>query len=81
MSNQNYEIVKNAEGRYNLIVNGQFVKSYSRKADAKRGYLRMGRCAELGAGRGDTTATETAHLPPASNTGGQTGVTRGDKLA
>ena len=40
MSNQNYEIVKNAEGRYDLIVNGQFVKSYSRKADAERGYLR-----------------------------------------
>ena len=34
MSNQNYEIVKNSEGRYDLIVNGQFVKSYSRKADA-----------------------------------------------
>lgn len=32
MSNQNYEIVKNAEGRYDLFVNGQFVKSYSRKA-------------------------------------------------
>ena len=74
MSNQNYEIVKNAEGRYDLMVDGQFVKSYSRKADAQRGYLRMGRCAESGAGRGDTTATEAAHLPPASNTGGQTGV-------
>ena len=45
MSNQNYEIVKNAEGRYDLIVNGQFVKSYSRKADAQRGYLRMSGCA------------------------------------
>lgn len=42
MSNQNYEIVKNSEGRYDLIVNGQFVKSYSRKADAQRGYLRNG---------------------------------------
>ena len=69
-----YQIIKNAEGRYDLIVDGQIVKSYSRKADAERGYLRMGRCAESGAGRGDTTATETAHLPPASNTGGQTGV-------
>ena len=74
MSNQNYEIVKNAEGRYDLIVNGQFVKSYSRKADAQRGYLRMSGCAGAQAGSGNATECATAHLPPASNTGGQTGV-------
>ena len=74
MSNQNYEIVKNAEGRYDLIVNGQFVKSYTRKADAQRGYLRMSGCAVAQAGSGDATECATAHLPPASNTGGQTGV-------
>ena len=74
MSNQNYEIVKNAEGRYDLMINGQFVKSYSRKADAERGYLRMGGCAGAQAGSGNATECATAHLPPASNTGGQTGV-------
>ena len=73
MSNQNYEIVKNAEGRYDLIVNGQFVKSYSRKADAQRGYLRMSGCAVAQAGSGNVTECATAHLPPL--------VTRGDKLA
>lgn len=31
-----YQIIKNAEGRYDLIVDGQIVKSYSRKADAPR---------------------------------------------
>ena len=68
-----FQIIKNAEGRYDLIVDGQFVKSYTRKADAQRGYLRMGGCAGAQAGA-DATECAAAQLPPASNTGGQTGV-------
>lgn len=37
----NHEIIKTENGKYALIVEGQTVAEYTRKADAKRGYARL----------------------------------------
>ena len=42
----NHEIIKTDSGKYALIVEGQTIAEYTRKADAKRGYARL--CAKSG---------------------------------
>lgn len=73
----NAEIIQNADSKFDLIVDGQIIKSYTRKSDAKRGlerYLSRQENQEQSCAvesDGATTAESTAQLPPASNTGGQ----------
>lgn len=73
----NYSIVKNKDNRYELFLDNKFVKSYTRKSDAKRGYERLRAAAAAGAVEA-TLADAAATQPPASNTGGHNGAERKD---
>ncbi len=74
----NHEIVKNQDGKFDLIVDSQIVKTYTRKADAKRGYLRMiGAATEATGAAQATQVADVAQPAPASNTGGQNGAVQG----
>ena len=35
------QITQNEQGKFDLYINGQFIRSYSHKADAKRGFARL----------------------------------------
>lgn len=48
------EIIQNEQGTFDLYINGQFIRSYTRKADAKRGFSRLAKQTV------ETAATETA---------------------
>ena len=73
----NHEIIKTESGKYALIVAGQTVAEYTRKADAKRGYARL--CAKSECADAQTDSREAAagcaaaQTPPTSNTGGLNG--------
>ena len=50
------QITQNEQGKFDLYINGQFIRSYTRKADAKRGFSRLekqpaGDCGHGGAKR------------------------------
>lgn len=77
MSAENFEIVKNQDNRFSLFVDGDFIKDYSRKSDALRGYERLRAAAAAGAAEA-TLADAAAAQPPASNTGGRTGAEQRD---
>lgn len=57
----NHEVVKNQDGKFDLIVDGQMVKTYTRKADAKRGYLRMVGATTAATGAAQGTMTRDKH--------------------
>ena len=75
----NHEIIKTESGKYALIVEGQTIAEYTRKADAKRGYARL--CAKSGEmfanaqtdSREAAAGCAVAQTPPTSNTGGLVG--------
>ena len=62
------EITQNQQGTFDLYINGQFIRSYTRKADAKRGFSTAGQQTAVRRLR-----TRRRKTPPL--------VTRGDKLA
>ena len=70
LQNMNYEIVKTEQGKFALYVNGEFVKDYTRKSSAIRGYERL--IASLGSVESGCAAAERCSHPPL--------VTRGDKI-
>ena len=73
------EITQNEQGTFDLYINGQFIRSYTRKADAKRGfsrYVAASVCDGVAANSRQAVADTQAQNAPASNTGGQNGVIR-----
>ena len=85
------EITQNQQGTFDLYINGQFIRSYTRKADAKRGFSRLAKqstettevsdtaesvCDGGSANSRQAVADTQAQNAPASNTGGQTGASR-----
>ena len=73
------EITQNQQGTFDLYINGQFIRSYTRKADAKRGFSRYVAASGCDAGAASSRqaiADTAAQSAPASNTGGQNGVSR-----
>lgn len=65
-----WDIVKNAEGKFDLFVGGILVRSYTRKSDAKRGYERLCAAGAAAETAQAALADAPAAQPPASNTGG-----------
>ena len=75
------QITQNAQGTFDLYITGQFIRSYTRKADAKRGFSRLEKQAASGCDAGAASSRQAiadtaAQSAPASNTGGQTGASR-----
>ena len=73
------QITQNEQGTFDLYINGQFIRSYTRKADAKRGfsrYVAASVCDGVAANSRQAVADTQAQNAPASNTGGQTGAAR-----
>ena len=79
LQNMNYEIVKTEQGKFALYVNGEFVKDYTRKSSAIRGYERLiaslgsveSGCADAQTDSACATGCGAVQPPPTSNTGGQ----------
>lgn len=76
------QITQNEQGKFDLYINGQFIRSYTRKADAKRGFTRLEKqaadtaasgCDDVAASSRQAIADTAAQSAPASNTGGQNG--------
>ena len=72
------QIIQNEQGTFDLYINGQFIRSYTRKADAKRGFSRLEKqaasgCDDVAASSRQAIADTAAQNAPASNTGGQNG--------
>ena len=72
------QITQNEQGKFDLYINGQFIRSYTRKADAKRGFSRLEKqaasgCDDVAASSRQAIADTAAQSAPASNTGGQNG--------
>lgn len=73
------QIIQNEQGKFDLYINGQFIRSYTRKADAKRGfsrYVAASDCDGVAANSRQAVADTPSQNAPASNTGGQTGASR-----
>lgn len=79
LQNMNYEIVKTEQGKFALYVNGEFVKDYTRKSSAIRGYERLiaslgsveSGCADAQTDSACAAGCGAVQPPPTSNTGGQ----------
>jgi|GEM_PF-6140362 len=79
LQNMNYEIVKTEQGKFALYVNGEFVKDYTHKSSAIRGYERLiaslgfveSGCADAQTDSACAAGCGAVQPPPTSNTGGQ----------